>query len=47
MLDALHELADRHPLIGDVRGAGMLLAVELVQRPGGQDPRHAPTSPGG
>ncbi|MDQ4070220.1 MAG: aspartate aminotransferase family protein [Actinomycetota bacterium] len=30
MLGALRRLADRHPIVGDVRGVGMLLALELV-----------------
>lgn len=31
MLDALQELRARHPIVGDVRGEGMLLALELVR----------------
>lgn len=30
MLAALRDVAARHPLVGDVRGVGMLLALELV-----------------
>lgn len=37
MLPRLHALAEREPAIGDVRGRGAMVAIELV-RPGTKDP---------
>ncbi|HEX2312096.1 MAG TPA: 4-aminobutyrate--2-oxoglutarate transaminase [Thermomonospora sp.] len=43
MLPRLHALAGRHEAIGDVRGRGAMIAVELV-RPGTKDPDPGLTS---
>jgi 4-aminobutyrate aminotransferase/(S)-3-amino-2-methylpropionate transaminase len=43
MLPQLAEMAERHPVIGDVRGRGAMVAVELVE-PGGTTPNPAVTA---
>ncbi|MCU0265738.1 MAG: 4-aminobutyrate--2-oxoglutarate transaminase [Actinomycetia bacterium] len=43
MLPALRDMAARHPVIGDVRGRGAMVAVELVQ-PGTLEPDPAATA---
>jgi 4-aminobutyrate aminotransferase / (S)-3-amino-2-methylpropionate transaminase / 5-aminovalerate transaminase len=42
VLGRLGELQERHPEVGDVRGRGAMVAMEIV-RPGGQDPDPATT----
>ena len=41
MLPALRDMAGRYPVIGDVRGRGAMIAVELVQ-PGTRDAGRRP-----
>lgn len=40
LLEGLRSLADRYPLIGDVRGSGLFLGIELMK--GGTPPEPAP-----
>jgi 4-aminobutyrate aminotransferase/(S)-3-amino-2-methylpropionate transaminase len=42
MRSRLTEMADRHDVIGDVRGRGAMMAIELV-RPGTREPDAAVT----
>jgi 4-aminobutyrate aminotransferase-like enzyme/Ser/Thr protein kinase RdoA (MazF antagonist) len=44
LLDALRPLAARHPLVGDVRGSGLFLGVELVKNRYSLEPATAAAS---
>jgi 4-aminobutyrate aminotransferase/(S)-3-amino-2-methylpropionate transaminase len=43
ILAVLHDLAEKHPQIGDVRGRGAMIAIEIV-KPGGIEPDAAETA---
>jgi 4-aminobutyrate aminotransferase / (S)-3-amino-2-methylpropionate transaminase / 5-aminovalerate transaminase len=42
VLGRLREMQDRHKLIGDVRGRGMMTAIELVSDRGSKEPLSGP-----
>jgi len=44
LLGRLHDLRDRHPAIGDVRGRGLMLAIEMVKDRSSKEPDPATTA---
>jgi 4-aminobutyrate aminotransferase len=38
LLDKAHHLAARYPVIGDVRGKGMMIGLEFIKDPAGKEP---------
>ncbi|WP_285502565.1 aspartate aminotransferase family protein [Actinokineospora sp. NBRC 105648] len=41
LADGLHEIAARYPVVGDVRGKGLMIGIELVHPDGSPNPRAA------